>query len=163
MAHTGFPFDIPLPDEFPSSHADIATFETTFSLGTFSRDTRFHEVSREDQCVSLLFYKESPTASPLDLVRMLPDHLNGQRRIPSGDVFILTSQESVDVAGLSVRWKLSKGRFCRMRRDPGWQMVIFRTDIQEPFTNPIPLSRWKVVNNITSDLDLENINKMSLS
>jgi len=49
MACAGFPFAVPLPDEFPSSHADIATFETAFSLGTFSRDTRFHEVSKEDQ------------------------------------------------------------------------------------------------------------------
>ncbi|KIM80264.1 hypothetical protein PILCRDRAFT_539884 [Piloderma croceum F 1598] len=138
MAHTWLPFAVPLPDR---SDVDITTFESAFSFGTFSRDTRFHEVSMEDECVSLLFYKESPIASPLDLVRMLPAHLNGQRRISSGDVFVLTSQESIDMTALSVRWKLSKEHVRRMQRDPGWKMVIFRTDIQEPFTNPMPLSR----------------------
>jgi hypothetical protein len=174
VVHTGLPFVVPLPDY---SDADITTFESAFSFGTFSRDTRFHEVSMENECVSLLFYKESPIASPLDLVCMLPAHLNGQRRIPSGDVFILTSQEFIDVTGLSVRWKLSKKRFGTMQRDPGWKMVIFRTDIQEPcespyclmriyslmiilVTNPIPLSRWRIVDAV---LDPESVTRISLT
>ena len=133
MAYIGFPFAVQLPAGVLPSHADISVFEATFSLGTIGAAARFHEMSPEDPCISLLFYKASSTASPLDLVRMLPAQLNGQQQcMPSGDVFILTSQDHVDVPRFSVRWKLSEERFRRMQHDPGWEMVIFRTDIQEP-------------------------------
>lgn len=81
------------------------------------------------------------------------------------------------MTGLSVRWKLSKKRFGTMQRDPGWKMVIFRTDIQEPcespyclmriyslmiilVTNPIPLSRWRIVDAV---LDPESVTRISLT
>lgn len=115
------------------------------------------------QCVTLL---GSFTVSPRDLMRMFPAHLNGQQHILSGEAFILTSQESLDIARLSVRWKLCEERFRRMQSDSGWKMVISRTDIQEscrsyclfrcnltlttiPVTTPIPLSQWRVVGSTT--------------
>jgi hypothetical protein len=131
LTQSGFPFAVWLPGGCPPSHSQITTFETTFSFGTFHPDTRFHEVSKEDQCVSLLFYKGSFTTSPRDLVHMFPAHLNGQQHIPPGEAFILTSQESLDMTRLSVQWKLCEERFRRMQRNSGWKMVIFRTDIQE--------------------------------
>lgn len=132
MAHAGFPFALSLPEDCPVLHTDIATFEAKISRYSFVRNTKFHEVSKDDPCLALMFYKEALTTSPLDLVRMLPVHMNGQQCTALKDAFVLTCLEHADIPENIVRWRLSRTRFSEMQRSTAWEMVVFRTDIQEP-------------------------------
>lgn len=81
-----------------------------------------------------MLLKMRSTANPFDIVRMLPDILEGKkcRDLQLGDVLILTSLEYVDIHEGIVTWKMSRGRVSNMQLDTFWNMVIFHTDIREP-------------------------------
>lgn len=124
----GIPFYVALPKEFQTlSHTDIGTFEAKvefsgpwmgFMMGTL--------MPVEDPVVCLLFYKSSIGLRPDELIAKLPEILGGAGSPElCGSLFVLTSQEVVDVP--TIRWRLSKTRVSRMKEE-GWAMVAYRTD-----------------------------------
>ncbi|KAF8876826.1 hypothetical protein BD779DRAFT_1695329 [Infundibulicybe gibba] len=75
-----------------------------------------------------------------DIVGDIPRILEGQCGPPPGEVYILTAMDVVELP--RVRWKMGRRRFSMMRK-AGWSAVVYRTDVGEPLTAPVPAREWR--------------------
>jgi len=130
LTHVGLPFALSLPEGYSRSQADIGTFETTFTQHPYMP---IHETTNR-WCICMMLLKMRLNINPFDVVRMLPNILEGKncRDLQLGDVVVLTSLEYVDIHDGIVTWKMSRERVRKMQQDISWNMVLFRTDIREP-------------------------------
>jgi hypothetical protein len=139
-AHEGMPFAVSLPADFARKHTNIGVFEAMVKTTSYNFTG---SPATNDPVVFLMFYKPGQGATgPKELVSAIPALLEGRKMPAPGNLFILTAQEAFDLPNGTVRWKFSRDRVHTMRRE-GWCLVAYRSDTQEPFTQPVPASQWK--------------------
>ncbi|KAJ6520693.1 hypothetical protein DFH09DRAFT_1426866 [Mycena vulgaris] len=141
-AQAGIPFAVPLPADFATTHIEIGIYEAVVQLSGPDLGPMFATAPVHDNVVGILLYKPSKTFTTNALVRLIPAILEGRTTEPRrGTVFILSSQEMVDIPGRKVSWRLSRDRVRKMRME-GWVMVVYRTDNHEAVTFPLPAGKW---------------------
>ncbi|KAJ7483585.1 hypothetical protein FB451DRAFT_1028935 [Mycena latifolia] len=144
-AQAGIPFAVPLPADFATTHDKIGVYEAVVQVNALAMGSMFAPLPVQEPVVGILLYKPSKAFTTDALVRLIPAILEGRAAEPRmGTVYILSSQEMVDIPGRRVSWRLSKDRV-RTMRDEGWAMVVYRTDIQEAVTLPLPAIKWAEV------------------
>ncbi|KAF8210815.1 hypothetical protein K438DRAFT_1569292, partial [Mycena galopus ATCC 62051] len=150
--HAGLPFAVPLPVDFATVASDIGIYEAVVQTKGPDLGPMFAIAPVQDNVVDILLYKPSKTLAVDALARLIPSILEGRtKEPPRGALFLLTSQEIIDIPGRKVSWRLSKQKAREMRAE-GWVMVVYRTDNHEAVTVPLPATKWTEV---MSHLDVD--------
>lgn len=84
-----------------------------------------------DPVVSLMFFKPVANVDPNELVRQIPQLLDGKRGNgpAKGQMCILTSVERCEISTGLVRWRMSRERAAKMKAN-GWNMMGYRLDME---------------------------------
>jgi hypothetical protein len=128
----GLPFALQMPTGFATNADEIGHYKASIEANMFYTDPmiRFPE---NDAVLALLFYKD---AKILDaranktlnfFFEAISSIIDGQTTPPSGTFHILTSIDFIDLKAGVVRWRISKAKMAKMRRER-WSMVAWRTD-----------------------------------
>ncbi|KAF7345643.1 hypothetical protein MVEN_01583700 [Mycena venus] len=141
----GLPFAVSLPADFAKDHTDIVIYEAVVQPKGPDLGPMFATAPVQDNVVDILLYKPSRTLTVDALARLIPSIIERRMAEPlRGTVYLLSSQEMVDIPGKKVSWRLSKQRAQEMRKE-GWVMVVYRTDNHEAVTLPLPANKWTEV------------------
>ncbi|KAJ7041619.1 hypothetical protein C8F04DRAFT_994717 [Mycena alexandri] len=144
-SQAGLPFAVSLPREFARNHTDIAVYEAVVQLKGPDLGPMFATAPVQDPVVDILLYKPSKTLTVDALARLISGILEGgPTQMGRGTLYLLSSQEVVDIPGRKVSWRLSRDRVRTMRAE-GWVMVVYRTDNHEAVTFPLPANKWTEV------------------
>ena len=128
----GLPFAFQMPTGFATNAGEIGHYKASIEANMFYTNPiiRFPE---NDAVLALLFYKE---AKILDarankvlnfFFESLTSIIDGQATPSSGTFHILTTIDFIDLKAGVVRWRISKAKMAKMRRER-WSMVAWRTD-----------------------------------
>ena len=128
----GLPFAFQMPTGFATNTGEIGHYEASIEANMFYTNpmVRFPE---NDAVLALLFYQD---AKILDarastilnfFFESIPSIIDGQATPPPGTFHILTSIDFIDLKAGVVRWRISKAKMAKMRRER-WSMVAWRTD-----------------------------------
>ena len=122
----GLPFHVRLPSNFATTSEEIGIYEANYF---WSRSCRFlHNMfSPFDHAAMLVFWNSESFVYPKEISQAIMDAVDRKGRTnPRSDLVIVNCLEKL-VDG-KVRWKLSKKRVEKMKRERDWMMAIFRSD-----------------------------------
>lgn len=131
-AYESLPFPVLLHRlAFATSHTEIGVFEVRLSHDEFDLMTTMKILSPLDPVVSLMFFKPVDNLDPNELVRLVPQILEGKRGDgpAKGHMCILTSVEKFEMSTGLVRWRMSRERVRKMKAS-GWVMMGYRFDME---------------------------------
>lgn len=131
-AYESLPFPVSLHHPtFAASHTEIGLFEAKLSSDEFDLMTTMKILSPLDPVVSLMFFKPVDNLDPNELVRQVPQLLEGKRGNgpAKGQMCILTSVEKFEISTGLVRWRMSRERAGKMKAS-GWVMMGYRFDTE---------------------------------
>ncbi|EIM87131.1 uncharacterized protein STEHIDRAFT_167970 [Stereum hirsutum FP-91666 SS1] len=143
-SYESLPFPISLPrTPFATSHTEIGTFEVKIPSNEFEPATFTKFLSIMDPVISLIFVKAGATSDPMDLVKKVPQILEGKggARPACGEIYILTGVERFEMSAGLVSWRMSRDRVKKMQAS-GWFMMAYRFDAEIPVVCPISSTRW---------------------
>ncbi|KAK7681418.1 hypothetical protein QCA50_015510 [Cerrena zonata] len=141
MVSAALPFPVSLPDLFPKSVDDFGLYQVQVSMHMFNQHTA--ALSIEDCVLSLMFLPSGNTRSD-EVARRIEDIVEGRFLPKEGDIYFITSIDTFDMYGGVIRWRMSKARANKMKRE-GWSMGAYRFDVREEVIQQIPASWWNCI------------------
>ncbi|RDB17580.1 hypothetical protein Hypma_001021 [Hypsizygus marmoreus] len=143
----GLPFALQMPPGLAANTDDIGYYKASIKANMYYTNPMFR-FPENDAVLSLLFYK---SAKELDerctktlnwFLQDIPSLVDGKPTPPAGTFHILTGPDFIDLSTGVVRWRMSKARIAKMRREK-WLMVAWRTDFWVETTDACPASLWE--------------------
>lgn len=130
IAHKGIPFPVALPQDYAQNASDIGTYEALVMPARMAPPMDFDDIDMSpfSPMTRLLLYKPG-NGGPDPIVDKLPRIMEGKTGPPPGEVYVVTSPDTVDYLE-RVTWKMSKRRVEQMRKEK-WQMVAYRIGMNE--------------------------------
>ncbi len=109
LSYEALPFLMALPSDFARCHDEIGIFEAPFSEFMFDHATSVGMTPQFEPVLSLVSHKQGP--SPVVRVKqaMLRQIAEG-KLVKKGDLYVLTSVETLSLNAGVVRWRMSKAR-----------------------------------------------------
>ncbi|KIJ65506.1 hypothetical protein HYDPIDRAFT_130715 [Hydnomerulius pinastri MD-312] len=155
-AYGGIPFGVALPPSFVRKHQDIGLFESKVTVIDPKMATTMTCYSNQDPVAGLMFYKPGDAIRPVELAMCIDFYVKGIIPYEPGNLHLLTSVELVDIPKGIIRWKMSRDRVLKMKRE-GWHMCAYRTDIRDTFIRPVLASQWVELDGPLPNLDFLEI------
>ncbi|KAK0442712.1 uncharacterized protein EV420DRAFT_1752253 [Desarmillaria tabescens] len=129
-AYEAIPFHFVRPADFSRWSSDI---------GLFQLDIPANPIMAQDKLtgVFLVFYSRTFTkCTHHDLTSEMHDIFEGRRSVDHDKKFyVLTATETVDVYHEVIRWRMSKARMAKLRKEK-WQVAVYRSDFRSMLVGP---------------------------
>lgn len=126
LSYEALPFPMALPSDFVRCHDEIGIFEAPFSEFMFDHATSMGMTPQFEPVLSLVFYKQG--LSPVARVKQAKlRQIAEGKLVKKGDLYVLTSVETLSLNAGVVRWRMSKTRVQAMKAAK-WCFVAHRFD-----------------------------------
>jgi hypothetical protein len=124
-ARVGLPFHIRLPANFATTSEEIGTYEANYRWSSSSCLT---PLVLCDHVAMLVFWRSISIMYPGDVAELIMGSVGKNGRVdPRNDLVVVNCLE--ELRDGKVRWKLAKERVEKMKREGGWVLAIFGSDV----------------------------------
>lgn len=125
----GLPFALQMPKGLAAKVDDIGYYKSHIEANMLYTHPMF-KFPGNDAIISLLFYKDIKDLGKNVnhfLEASFPTIVDGNAHPVPGSFHVLTSPDYIDLVKGEVRWRMSKAKMAKMRREK-WTVVAWRTD-----------------------------------
>ncbi|SJK99726.1 uncharacterized protein ARMOST_03037 [Armillaria ostoyae] len=149
LSYEALPFPVALPSDFARCYDEIGIFEAPFSEFMFDHATSMGMTPQFEPVLSLVFYKQG-LASVARVKQAILRQVAEGKLVKKGDLYVLTSVETLSLNAGVVRWRMSKAKVQAMKAAK-WCFVAYRFD-SDASGIPISSQEWVEVNPMRTKL-----------
>ncbi|KAJ3551566.1 hypothetical protein NM688_g4626 [Phlebia brevispora] len=144
IVYDALPFAVTVPSDLAHSPSDIALWKAKLisdPLMNFTSQSVAHLHTPVDPVMNLLVFKGDNTGQiVLDSYKKI---FEGGKTVKPGDFFFLTAIDVYDMEDTGeVRWRMSRERVKKMKREVDWYILPVRSDNYLPVAGDVPVRTW---------------------